>query len=209
RIGDGFAPPEEVVGAGATDGVAGAFVRSYGGYASAYGKSGSPYGSEPDSEGRASADIAAASEMANGPGRMPGGGGGVEERMAAAGGYAPSDVVTPGRTAVVAMEQDARGVVIGAWLVRSSGSSRYDALAMKQIEKLRGKAVPAPWGPAITEWAFRTDVSTKPFSPGIGGSFDLGFKGVEFEAPLSTRLKTHPPQLVAIRPVREGRGGPG
>jgi hypothetical protein len=208
-LGRGFKPSEESVGSGATDGVVGSFLRSYGGYASEYGKTGSPYGDAPDTTGRANSRIASASEAADGTSRGPGDFGTVEERSAAAGGYSPREVTVPGRTAVVAMEQDARGVVIGVWLVRSSGSSQYDTIAMKQVEKLRGQAVQAPWGAAITEWAFRTDVAITPFRPGVGATFDLGFKGVDIERPLEPRLKTHPPQLVAIRRVRDGKGGPG
>jgi hypothetical protein len=208
-LGRGFKPSEESVGSGATDGPVGSFLRSYGGYASEYGKTGSPYGDAPDATGRSNSRIASASEAADGTSRNPGGFGTVEERSAAAAGFTPREVVVTGRTAVVAMEQDARGVVIGVWLVRSSGSSEYDGQAMRQVEKLRGQAVQAPWGAAITEWAFRTDVAITPFRPGLGGTFDLGFEGVEIERPLEPRLRTHPPELVAIRRVRDGKGGPG
>jgi hypothetical protein len=208
-LGRGFKPSEESVGSGATDGPVGSFLRSYGGYASEYGKTGSPYGDAPDATGRSNSRIASASEAADGTSRNPGGFGTVEERSAAAAGFTPREVIVTGRTAVVAMEQDARGVVIGVWLVRSSGSSEYDGQAMRQVEKLRGQAVQAPWGAAITEWAFRTDVAITPFRPGLGGTFDLGFEGVEIERPLEPRLRTHPPELVAIRRVRDGKGGPG
>jgi hypothetical protein len=210
RIGRGFAPSPQSLGAAATDGAMGSFFRSYGGYASEYAKKGSPYGDAPDAVGRANSTIASASEATDGTTRGPdASAGGVEQRMAAASGYTPREVIANGRAAVVAMEQDARGVVIGVWLVRSSGSSEYDVTAMKQLENLRGQAVPAPWGAAITEWAFRTEVAITPFRPGLGGTFDVGSEGIKLERPLDPRIRTHPPELVAIRPVRDGKAGPG
>jgi hypothetical protein len=205
-LADGFAARPGAPGGQAGLGSAlGQSATAYLDTARRFAERGSPLGDDPSAAGIAAADKAAvAGVSAEGNRDREALQAGVDRLAASGPPGAGGQPWTSGLVAVVEIEQDAKGAVARARLIRRSGTPAYDRLVVAQARRLLGRALAPRLAGTRTVWAFATELAVSLPAPALGIGFDASFKPTGLGYPLKRTTRTRIELLSVRRQPGEG-----